>query len=180
MLAALGAALLDADQMARAVTGPGGAAMDAIARVFGSELLDTDGALDRDRMRALVFARPAARQQLEAIVHPLVAQRTEAQAQEALRSGRRLLVFDIPLLVETGLRLPDMHAVLVVDCREETQIERVMARNALGRATVEGILAAQASRAARRSAADAVLYNDGLTLPALQAQVAALAKRFTL
>ena len=180
MLAALGAALLDADQMARAVTGPGGAAMDAIARVFGSELLDTDGALDRDRMRALVFARPAARQQLEAIVHPLVAQRTEAQAQEALRSGRRLLVFDIPLLVETGLRLPDMHAVLVVDCREETQIERVMARNALGRATIEGILAAQASRAARRSAADAVLYNDGLTLPALQAQVAALAKRFTL
>ena len=180
MLAAHGAALLDADQMARAVTGPGGAAMDAIARVFGSGLLDAHGALDRDRMRALVFARPAARQQLEAIVHPLVAQRTEAQAQQALQAGRRLLVFDIPLLVETGARLPGLHAVLVVDCREETQIERVMARNALERAAVEAILAAQATRAARRGAADAVLYNDGLSLAALQAQVAALAKRFTL
>ena len=180
MLAAQGATLLDADQIARAVTGPGGAAMAAIAQAFGAELVDANGALDRDRMRALVFAQPAARQQLEAIVHPLVAKLTQAQAQSAVQSGQRLLVFDIPLLVETGQRLPEMHAVLVVDCQEQTQIDRVMARNALPRATIENILAAQATRRARRAAADAVLYNDGLSLQDLQAQVAALAHRFGL
>ena len=180
MLAALGATLLDADQMARTVTGPNGAAMAAIANTFGAELVDETGALDRDRMRALVFARPAARQQLEAIVHPLVAQLSQAQAQSAVEDGQRLLVFDIPLLVETGQRLPEMQAVLVVDCREQTQIDRVMARNALSRETIENILAAQATRQARRAAADAVLYNDGLSLHDLKAQVAALAQRFGL
>ena len=180
MLAALGATVLDADQMARTVTGPQGAAMEAIAQAFGAELVDATGALDRARMRALVFAQPAARQQLEAIVHPLVAQLTEAQAQSAMQAGHRLLVFDIPLLIETGQRLPEMHAVLVVDCREQTQIDRVMARNALPRATVENILAAQATRRARRAAADAVLYNDGLALQELQAQVAGLAQQFGL
>ena len=180
MLAALGATLLDADQIARAVTGPGGAAMAAIAQAFGTELVDATGALDRDRMRTLVFAQPAARQQLEAIVHPLVAQHTEAQAQSATASGQHLLVFDIPLLVETGQRLPEMHAVLVVDCREQTQIDRVMARNALPLSIIENILAAQATRRARRAAADAVLYNDGLSLQDLQAQVAGLAQQFGL
>ena len=180
MLVAHGAALLDADQMARTVTGPEGAAMAAIARAFGTGLVDATGALDRDRMRALVFAQPAARQQLEAIVHPLVAELSRQRAQDAIEAGRRLLVFDIPLLVESGMRLPEMHAVLVVDCRQETQIERVMARNALPRAAIESILAAQATRAARRAAADAVLYNDGLSLPALQARVDALVKRFGL
>ena len=180
MLVAHGAALLDADQMARTVTGPEGAAMAAIAQAFGAGLVDATGALDRDRMRALVFAQPAARQQLEAIVHPLVAELSRQRAQDAIEAGRRLLVFDIPLLVESGMRLPEMHAVLVVDCRQETQIERVMARNALPRAAIESILAAQATRAARRAAADAVLYNDGLSLPALQARVDALVKRFGL
>lgn len=180
MLAALGGTLLDADQMARTVTGPGGAAMAAIAQAFGAELVDAAGALDRDRMRALVFAQPAARRQLEAIVHPLVAQLTEAHAQSALETGQRLLVFDIPLLVETGQRLPEMHAVLVVDCREATQIERVRARNALPRTAIEAILAAQATRQARRAAADAVLYNDDLSLQELQTQVAALAQQFGL
>ena len=180
MLVAHGAALLDADQMARTVTGPEGAAMAAIARAFGTGLVNATGALDRDRMRALVFAQPAARQQLEAIVHPLVAKLSRQRAQDAIEAGRRLLVFDIPLLVESGMRLPEMHAVLVVDCRQETQIERVMARNALPRAAIESILAAQATRAARRAAADAVLYNDGLSLPALQARVDALACRFGL
>lgn len=180
MLAALGATLLDADQMARTVTGSNGAAMEAISKTFGAELVDKTGALDRDHMRALVFARPAARQQLEAIVHPLVAQLSQAQAQSAIEDGQRLLVFDIPLLVETGQRLPEMQAVLVVDCREQTQIDRVMARNALSRETIENILAAQATRQARRAAADAVLYNDGLSLHDLKAQVAALAQRFGL
>ena len=175
-----GAILLDADQIAREMTQPGGLAMPSIVQTFGSEYMDASGALDRARMRNLAFSRPESRKQLEAILHPLVAQCTESRACAAEAAGRRLLVFDIPLLVESGHWPRQLDAVVVVDCRTETQIDRVMARNALSRETIENILAAQATRQARRAAADAVLYNDGLSLRDLQAQVAALAQRFGL
>ena len=142
--------------------------------------MDASGALDRARMRNLAFSRPESRKQLEAILHPLVAQCTESRACAAEAAGRRLLVFDIPLLVESGHWPRQLDAVVVVDCRTETQIDRVMARNALDRKTIEGIIAAQSSRAVRRRAADAVLYNDQLSLEALQSQVDALATRFGL
>jgi len=181
MLLGLGhCTLLDADQMAREVTGPGGAAMDAIARTFGAQLLDGEGALDRARMRALAFSQPAARKQLEAIVHPLVLQRTQEQAMAATAAGQRLLVFDIPLLVESGHWLRRLDAVLVVDCQEQTQIARVMARSGLSAEAVASIMASQAPRVVRRAAADMVLYNDGLDLQALHAQVRALACQFGL
>lgn len=175
-----GAALLDADEIAREMTQPGGLAMPSIVQTFGPEYMDASGALDRPRMRDLAFSRPASRKQLEAIVHPLVAQCTEHRARAAEAEGRRLLVFDIPLLVESGHWPRQLDAVVVVDCRIETQINRVMARNALDRKTIEGIIAAQSSRSDRRRAADAVLYNDLLSLDALQSQVDALATRFGL
>ena len=175
-----GAALLDADEIAREMTQPGGLAMPSIVQTFGPEYMDASGALDRSRMRDLAFSRPASRKQLEAIVHPLVAQCTEHRARAAEAEGRRLLVFDIPLLVESGHWPRQLDAVVVVDCRIETQINRVMARNALDRKTIEGIIAAQSSRSDRRRAADAVLYNDLLSLDALQSQVDALATRFGL
>lgn len=175
-----GAILLDADQIAREMTQPGGLAMPSIVQTFGSEYMDASGALDRARMRNLAFSRPESRKQLEAILHPLVAQCTESRACAAEAAGRRLLVFDIPLLVESGHWPRQLDAVVVVDCRTETQIDRVMARNALDRKTIEGIIAAQSSRAVRRRAADAVLYNDQLSLEALQSQVDALATRFGL
>ncbi|PVY54840.1 MULTISPECIES: dephospho-CoA kinase [unclassified Simplicispira] len=175
-----GAILLDADQIAREMTQPGGLAMPSIVQTFGSEYMDASGALDRARMRNLAFSRPESRKQLEAILHPLVAQCTESRAYAAEAAGRRLLVFDIPLLVESGHWPRQLDAVVVVDCRTETQIDRVMARNALDRKTIEGIIAAQSSRAVRRRAADAVLYNDQLSLEALQSQVDALATRFGL
>ncbi|MBH1976953.1 MAG: dephospho-CoA kinase [Comamonadaceae bacterium] len=175
-----GAILLDADQIAREMTQPGGLAMPSIVQTFGFEYMDASGALDRARMRNLAFSRPESRKQLEAILHPLVAQCTESRACAAEAAGRRLLVFDIPLLVESGHWPRQLDAVVVVDCRTETQIDRVMARNALDRKTIEGIIAAQSSRAVRRRAADAVLYNDQLSLEALQSQVDALATRFGL
>lgn len=175
-----GCAVLDADQMARTATEAGGAAMDAIARTFGPDFVDASGALNRDRMRTLAFAQPASRKQLEAIVHPLILQMTEDQAAAATRAGKRLLVFDIPLLVESGHWLRKLHAVAVVDCQEQTQIDRVMARSGLDAEAVKRIMASQASRRVRRAAADVVVYNDGLSLEGLRAQVDALGRRFGL
>ena len=175
-----GAVLIDADQLARSVTEPGGAAMAAIAQVFGPDYVDTHGALDRQRMRALAFSQPASRQQLEAIVHPLVGQLIAAQVATAVAVGKRLVVLDIPLLVESGHWRNQLDAVAVVDCRTETQMQRVMARNALAPAAIESIIAAQASRSARRAAADMVLYNDGLSLQALDIQVRQVAAQFGL
>lgn len=180
MLAAYGAVVLDADQMARAVTGPGGAAMAAIAQDFGPHYVDATGALHRARMRELAFSEPASRKRLEAIVHPLVAQLTQAHAQAALAAGQRLVVFDIPLLVESGHWAQKLDAIAVVDCRVKTQIDRVMARNALAPEAIQNIIASQASRSARRAAADIVLYNDGLSLEALNCKVGVLAARFGL
>ena len=173
MFVAHGAALIDADQIARAVTGPGGAAMAAIAQTFGPEYVASDGAMDRERMRRLAFSDPTARARLEAIVHPCVTQENERRARDAIAQGSALLVFDVPLLVESGHWERRLDAVLVVDCKVETQVQRVMTRNGLQRAAVEAIIAAQATRAARRGAADAVIYNDeGVSLVELQQQVA--------
>ena len=180
MLADLGAALIDADQIARALTAPGGLAMPAIAETFGSDFVDASGALDRARMRERAFSHPESRKQLEAIIHPLVAQETEAQARAAEAADKRLLVFDIPLLVESAHWPRKLDAVIVVDCPTETQIARVMARSALERSAVASIIASQATRQRRRAAADIVLYNDHLTLDALKAQVHMLARWFGL
>jgi len=180
MLVEQGAALIDADAISRACTAAGGAALPAIAREFGPQLIAADGALDRAAMRELVFRDPGARQRLEAIVHPLVSAETERQARQALAQGSRLLVFDVPLLVESIERWRQrVDRIVVVDCEPETQIARVMARNQLPRAQVEQILAAQASRAQRLAVADAVIFNGAeVTLQALRTQVRQLVDAF--
>lgn len=182
MLAVQGAAIIDADAISRATTAAGGAALPTIAQQLGAHLIAPDGALDRTAMRALVFDDTDARQRLEAIIHPLVAQETDRQARLALDAGRRLLVFDVPLLVESGARWrAKVDRVLVIDCDSATQIGRVMARNALPRDQVEQIVAAQASRAQRLAAADLVIFNGaGVTQDALRAQAARLAQTFGL
>lgn len=165
-----GAAVIDADQISRALTATGGMALPRIAQAFGPALIGPDGALDRARMRSLVFAQSDARQRLEAIIHPLVAQQTAQQVVQATHEGRALIVHDIPLLVESGRWRPQLDAVLVVDCREETQIHRVMARNNLSREAVQAIMAAQARRHERLAAADWTIYNDDtVDLEALRA-----------
>jgi len=175
MLHELGAAVIDADAIARRVTASQGSAMTAIAQTFGADFISPDGALDRERMRAHVFSHPKAKQDLEAIIHPLVAQETQRQAQHAIANGHHALVFDVPLLVESGTRWrAQVDRVLVVDCSEETQIERVMARNGWSRETVQAIIAAQASRAQKLAAADWVIDNEGISLETLRTRVLSL------
>ena len=171
MLAERGAAIIDADAISRASTAAGGSAIAAIAEQFGADFITAEGALDRERMRAHVFAHPSARQQLEAIIHPRVAQETRRQAEVAQAEGHRVLVFDVPLLVESGRWRSALDRVLVVDCLPETQITRVMARSGWTREAVLAVLAAQASRAQRLAAADWVIFNDGLSLEALRHEV---------
>ncbi len=175
MLHERGAAVIDADAIARSVTAAHGAAMSAIAQTFGADFITPDGALNRERMRAHVFSHPEAKQALEAIIHPLVAQETQRQAQHAIANGHHTLVFDVPLLVESGARWrAQVDRVLVVDCLEETQIQRVMARNGWKREAVQAIISAQASRTQKLAAADWVIDNEGISLEALRTRVLSL------
>lgn len=180
MLAERGATVIDADALSRASTASQGAAIAAIADTFGHALIDSEGALDRDRMRSLVFQDPTARVRLEAIVHPIVQAAMTEREQTARSAGCRMLLLDIPLLIESGRWASTLDAVVVVDCTRATQIRRVVQRNAMEVAQIEAIIASQASRLQRRRAADAVVYNDGCTLQELGEAVAALAKTFTL
>jgi dephospho-CoA kinase len=179
LLAARGAAVVDADAIARAVTAPHGSAMPAIAKTFGNDFVDADGALNRDRMRALAFSDPDAKKRLEAIVHPLVSQETQRQTEAAIQSGHRCVVFDVPLLVESGRWRQQVDRVLVVDCTRETQIARVMARNGMAREMVERIIDAQLPSGVRLAAADWVIRNDDLSLDALRVEVNALPLEFS-
>jgi len=175
MLAGLGACVIDADAISRRLTEAQGAAMPAIAAQFGAEFVNTHGALDRDRMRAHVFARASAKAELEAIIHPLVAQEINTQAQAAVAQGFSTLAFDIPLLVESGRRWREqIDRVLVIDCLVETQIQRVMARSHLPREAVEKVIAAQATRNQRLHAADWVIENDQVSLAELLQRVSTL------
>lgn len=175
-----GAALIDADAISRQVTAPGGAAIPLITQQFGPQAITPDGAMDRDAMRRLAFSDPASRRRLEAIIHPMVGLETARQAEQALQAGNPCIVFDIPLLVESGRWRQQLDRVLVVDCSEATQISRVMARSGWTQEAVQKVIDGQASRAARRAAADVCIYNDGLSLDALGLIVRQISRRFGL
>ena len=180
-LAQAGAAVMDADAISRALTQAGGQAIPAILAEFGETLITPEGAMNRDAMRALVFSNPQTKRQLEAIIHPLVAQALQAQTQAAIEAGKKCLVFDVPLLVESGERWRrQVDWVCVVDCQTDTQIQRVMVRNQLSQPEIEAIMAQQASRAQRLASADAVIYNDGLDLDQLERAVHEMMARFGL
>ena len=180
VLAQLGAAVIDADAVARSVTAPGGPAMAPLRAAFGDAVIDAQGGLDRQRMRELAFSDAKAKAQLEAIVHPLVKAAIDGQAQSALDAGARVLVFDIPLRVESGRWRDRVDGVLVIDCSEDTQIARVQARNGWPREQILAVIQAQATRAQRQAAADWLILNEGLTLDTFQAEVAQLAQQWGL
>jgi len=181
MFAERGAAIIDADAISRSLTAPGGRAIGAIRKQFGEAMIGADGAMDRQAMRARVFSDPQARHQLEAIIHPLVGQITQEQSQAALQAGRRCLVHDVPLLVESGLRWRrQVDRILVVDCDTDTQRQRVVARSALAPEEVDRIIAQQATRVQRLACADLVICNQGLDLQALRQQVNEAARHFGL
>ena len=173
-LAEQGAVVIDADAIARRVTAPGGAAMPAIQIQFGADFITPEGALDRDRMRQRVFSDPQAKHQLEAIVHPLVSEETARQTRAALASRPSVIVFDVPLLVESTHWRERVDRILVVDCSPATQVQRVVERSGLEPAAVERIIAAQATREQRRAIADWVLLNEGLSLAQLHERIDAL------
>ena len=170
-LVGLGAHLVDTDAIARALTQAGGDAISTLQAAFGPLALTAEGALDREHMRQLVFGDPAAKRRLESILHPLIGH--EAQRQAALAHGRPL-VFDVPLLAESSHWRARVDRVLVIDCRESTQIARVARRPGWDEASAHRVVAQQASRAARRAIADAVIFNDGADLQVLHAEVMAL------
>jgi dephospho-CoA kinase len=172
LLARWGASVIDTDLIAHSLTAPGGKAIDQIQQVFGADLIDSSGALNRARMRELVFAHPARRAELEAILHPLIAQ---AVRQEAELAQGLYIVFVVPLLVESGRWRQQIDRLCVVDCDQATQIQRVQSRSGIELATIQKILAAQATREQRLAVADDVIDNSwAVSMAALEKQVLVL------
>ena len=167
MFGALGASLVDTDAIAHALTAPHGAAMPAIVAEFGAYFATPQGALDRARMRELVFTDPGARARLEAILHPRIREATAAAA--ALATGP-YVIFVVPLLIESGTWRERVTRILAIDCSEATQVARVMARNNLSESQVRAIMAAQVTREQRLANADDVVLNDD-GIDALRPQV---------
>jgi dephospho-CoA kinase len=174
IFAGLGADVIDSDAIAHELTRPGGGAIAGIRAAFGAQAIAADGSLDRAAMRRLAFGDPQARKRLEAILHPLI--RAESARRLALATGP-YAVLVIPLLVESGVDRSRTARVVVVDCPEATQIERVMRRSALPEAEVRSILAAQASREQRLAQADDVIDNSGPP-EALHGQVSRLNEKY--
>jgi len=174
LFAALGATIVDTDVIAHALTAPQGAAMPAIVAEFGPDFAQPDGALDRARMRTLVFSDATARARLEAILHPRIRAATEAAGQAATGA---YVIYVVPLLIESGSWRERVTRVLAIDCSEDTQVARVMQRSQLSADEVRAIMATQVTRARRLAEADDVVDNDA-GLDALRAQVQALHERY--
>ena len=170
----LGAAVVDTDEISHALTAPAGTAIAAIREHFGPSFVAADGGLDRARMRNLIFSDPAAREKLEAILHPLIRERTRAAVAGA-RAPYVIVV--VPLLFETGACIDLVERVLVVDCEESEQVRRVVARSGIAAGEVRRIMAAQLPRAERLKRADDVLDNSG-GLETLRDQVARLHDKY--
>ncbi len=165
-----GATLVDTDLIAHAMTVPHGPAMPAILATFGPQFAGPDGALDRARMRALVFSDAAAKARLEAILHPMI---RDAALAAAVAATGPYVIFVVPLLIESGTWRERVTRVLAIDCPEQVQVARVMARNGLTEEQVRAIMATQVSRAERLAAADDVISNEG-QIGALEPQIARL------
>ena len=166
----LGASVVDTDEISHALTAAGGAAIEALRAEFGARFIGADGALDRAAMRELVFEDPLARSRLEAILHPAIRAATDSALVRA--SGAYALVV-VPLLFETRGYAQRVARTLVVDCAEELQLARTMARSGLGPEAVRAIMRAQWPRCRRLQAADDTIWNGGDTA-ALEPQCARL------
>lgn len=170
----LGAAVVDTDAIAHELTRPGGAAMDGVRALFGDAAIAPDGSMDRRKVRELVFSDPAAKARLEALLHPMI----RAESQRRIHAATApYVVHVVPLLVESQDYRSRVQRVLVVDCDEAVQVERVQRRSGLSAGEVQRIIAAQVPRATRLAAADDVIDNSG-PLAALEPQVRALHERY--
>ena len=170
LLANRGMALIDADEVSRSLTATGGAAIAAITQTFGEEFIASDGSMNRERMRQLVFSQPSARVQLQALLHPLIAEAMQQKMRFLMDKNTSLVLIDIPLLVESTYWRSQMDKILVVDCSVDTQVRRVTRRSHLPAEEVLRIIGSQASRTQRLAAADWVLNNEADDLTLLQKQ----------
>jgi dephospho-CoA kinase len=168
--ARLGAAIVDTDAIAHELTRAGGAAIAGIRALFGDAAIGADGAMDRKKIRELVFADPGAKKRLESLLHPLI--RAESERRIASASAP-YVIHVVPLLVESPGYRERFQRVLVVDCPEALQVERVRKRSGLSAAEVEAIMKTQVSREKRLAAADDVIDNSG-PIAALQKPVGKL------
>ena len=166
--------IINADDISHALTAPQGAAIEPIQQCFGPDFITSEGALDRARMRQLVFNDPSAKQALQSLLHPLILAGIQQAEISCKDKGNSLVVIDIPLLVESAHWLAALQQVIVVDCEEETQVLRVMQRNHLSAAEVRQIMANQVSRRQRLAAADIVVFNNTHQLEDLKQQAQAL------
>ncbi len=183
MLQELGATVIDADAISRQISAADGLAIPALQAAFGPAVIAADGSLDRPAMRQLMVQNSLVKSQLEAIIHPLVGREIAAQQHRAVQLGSKLVVLDIPLLVESPRWRPQLDLILVVDCAPETQEQRVLARPSSQGWTAEQVsqvINAQAGRAQRLAAADIVICNEGIDLPALRLLVVQIALQFGL
>lgn len=165
----LGIVVIDTDQLSRDVVAPGTPGLSQISKEFGPEVIDDDGTLDRRKLRQLVFADSEKRRRLEAIVHPAV---REELRRRSLTAESPYQIHAIPLFAEGGAK-GDYDRVLVVDCPESLQIQRVMQRDQVDEVQARQVLAAQATRQQRLAIADDVIINDA-NIDSLRAQVTAL------
>jgi dephospho-CoA kinase len=170
-----GARLIDTDEISHALTRPGGAAIPDIRSTFGVGFIDTQGALDREKMRELVFTKPDAKKQLESILHPLILQQVKQTSFSGTTAPYTLVA--IPLLFESSRYHDWLHRIVVVDCPEEIQIERTMQRSGLDKILIQAIINQQISRNQRLALADDIILNNS-DLASLSAQVDALHARF--
>jgi dephospho-CoA kinase len=172
-----GIPVIDADAISRSVTAVGGAALPAIRERFGPNSIDASGAMDRAYMRERVFQDPNERHALEAIVHPWIRQTIH---EKVLACTAPWVVLDLPLLCESPHWREQVRWVWVVDCTENTQIQRVMARSGWSREQVLAVMEQQCTRAQRLALADAVIQNEGIDLTELAQSVRAVVTQFGL
>ena len=176
VFASLGIPVVDTDAIAHELTRPGGAAIAGIRELFGDEAIAADGAMDRKKVRELVFSDPSAKRKLEGLLHPMI--RVESQRRIAEGADRApYVVHVVPLLIESPDYRTRVQRVVVVDCDEAVQVERVQRRSGLSADEVRRIIAAQVPRATRLAAADDVIDNSG-SLSAIEGQVRALHERY--
>jgi dephospho-CoA kinase len=176
MFSAQGARIVDTDLISHELTRAAGLAIPEIRAAFGEAFITTDGALDRNRMRALIFSDPDAKQRLEAILHPLILSRTRQESATPTAAPYTLVV--VPLLFESGRYADWLDRIIAVDCPEALQITRTMQRSNLKEADVRAILAQQLDRKERQALADEVIRNDG-TLEDLKMQVVGVHRRLS-
>jgi len=171
----LGVRIIDTDQISHQLTQANGSAISAISKTFGTHFIDTSGALDRHQMRELIFAKPAEKKRLEAILHPAIL--AEAKHQASLPTAAPYTMIVVPLLFESSNYHDWLHRTVTVDCSEETQITRTMLRSQLSRAQIQAIMTQQISRTERLALSDDILHNEG-DWAALAEQVKQLHQRY--